>query len=182
MERVEKQLDQWALDQTNTSFEFQIRHMVVSTVHGRFDKFSGIFRGVPSNPVNSLVDLVLESSSLDTRDRMRDKKLRGPKFFDAEQYPHVRFWSTSFEEKEDNKYKVKGQLKIKDVSKEVSLMCDILESDEDSFIFEANGRVNSGDFGLKWKSFYDPGNVMVGSTVKIIVKGRFTLENHSSDE
>lgn len=181
MESVEKHMDQWALDQSNTSFEFQIRHMVVSTVHGRFDKFSGIFRGDPNNPVKSLVDLVLESSSLDTRDRMRDKKLKGPKFFDFEHFPHIRFWSTSFEEKEKNKYKIMGQLKIKDISREIALQCDILESHEDSFIFEVAGKVNSSDFGLKWKSFYDPGNVMVGSTVRIAVKGKFKVDRTSPE-
>ncbi len=181
MKTVGKHLSEWALDQTNTSFEFQIRHMVVSTVHGKFSKFSGIFRGDPDNPIDSLVDLVLEGASLDTRDRMRDKKLKGPKFFDVEHYPHVRFWSTSVEEKEENKYKIKGQLKIKDITKEVNLLCDILETNEDTFIFEVNGKVNSEDFGLKWKSFYDPGNVMVGSTVKINVKGRFRIEKSSPE-
>lgn len=181
MKTVGKHVSEWALDQTNTSFEFQIRHMVVSTVQGKFGKFSGVFRGDPSTPINSVVDLVLESSSLDTHDRMRDKKLRGQRFFDVEHYPHVRFWSTSVEEKEKDKYKVRGQLKIKDISKEVTLNCDITRPGPEFFIFEATGRVNSEDYGLKWKSFYDPGNVFVGSVVKIAVKGRFKLEKTVED-
>lgn len=181
MKTVGKHLSEWALDHTNSSFEFQIRHMVVSTVHGRFSKFSGIFRGDPEHPFESLVDLVLEGSSLDTRDRMRDKKLKGQKFFDVEHFPHVRFWSTGIEEKEPNKYKVKGQLKIKDITKEVNLVCEITNPNKESFTFEATGKVNSEDYGLKWKSFYDPGNVLVGSTVRIEVRGRFKMEKNSPE-
>ncbi|HKJ96181.1 MAG TPA: YceI family protein [Thermoplasmataceae archaeon] len=181
MKTVGKHLSEWALDQTNTSFEFQIRHMVVSTVHGKFTKFSGIFRGDPENPVDSLVDLVLEGESLDTRDRMRDKKLKGTKFFDVEHYPHVRFWSTGIEVKEENKYKVRGQLKIRDITKEVTLACEMLRPNSETFNFEVNGKVNSEDYGLKWKSFYDPGNVFVGSTVRINVQGRFKLEKTSPE-
>lgn len=181
MKTVGKHLSQWVLDQTNTAFEFQVKHMVVSTINGRFTKFSGVFRGEPDNITESLVDLVLESSSVDTHDRMRDKKLRGANFFAVEEFPHIRFWSTEIEQKEDQKYKVKGQLKIKDVTKEVPLTCEIIGSEADSFEFSVTGRVSSEDFGLKWKSFFDPGNILVGSTVKITVNGKFRLERQLND-
>lgn len=176
MKTVGKQISEWVLDQSNTAFEFQVKHMVVSTVNGRFSKFSGVMKGDPDDLSESLVDLVIESSSIDTHDRMRDKKLKNQNFFNVESYPHIRFWSTEIEQKEEGKYRIKGQLKIKDITREVPLTCELLSMNGDSFDFSVSGRVSSEDFGLKWKSFFDPGNILVGSTVKISVKGKFRLE------
>lgn len=181
MKAIGKQMSEWILDQTNTSFEFQVKHMVVSAINGKFTKFSGFFRGEPSQIKDSIVDLVLESSSLDTHDRMRDKKLKGANFFNVEEFPQIRFWSTEIEDKEESKYRVRGQLKIKDVTREVPLVCEIRSTDIDSFEFIVTGKVSSEDFGLKWKSFFDPGNILVGSTVKINVKGRFKLEKRLNE-
>ncbi len=163
----------WSIDQPATSVEFQVRHMVVTNVTGTFSKFHGSVEGNPEIPFFSSAQMEIETSSLDTHDRMRDKRLKGADMFNCDKYPSIRFHSTSFEPTENRTFKLVGELSIRSVSREVQLTARIDPPVRGSFSFSLKGKVSSEDFGLRWKSFYDPARILVGSVVSINVNGKF---------
>src|ERR1700761_3950936 len=97
-------LTEWQVDQSHTSVTFGVRHMMVSTVRGHFQKVSGTVHWDPQNPESSNANLVVDIASVDTREQKRDEHLRSADFFDAEKYPTMTFRSTKVTKKGDDEY------------------------------------------------------------------------------
>lgn len=165
----------WNLDAASTSIGFQVRHMVVTNVYGSFQRFRGTISGDPSNMNFTHVKVEIESASLDTHDRMRDKRLKGKEMFDCGAFPLIKFESTNLEQNGGKSLKITGILKVKDISKEVSVTAQVDPAARGTFTFSLKGKVSSEDFGLRWKSFFDPGRILVGSVVSLEARGKFRL-------
>ena len=110
----------WVIDTSHSLVEFSVKHMMISTVRGRFTKFNGAFEIDERNPANSKLEGTVELASIDTHDANRDGHLRSPDFFDVEKYPTMAFRSTKIEPAGQDKYKVTGDLTIKGVTKPVT--------------------------------------------------------------
>ena len=111
----------WNLDATHSGINFSIRHMVVSKVRGRFARFGGLLNLDDGDLTRSVVEATIDASSIDTGTPQRDEHLRSADFFDVEQFPEIRFRSRRIERIEDARYRVVGDLTIRDVTREVAL-------------------------------------------------------------
>ncbi len=115
---------EYSIDPNHSSAQFTVRHLMVSNVKGAFSKVTGTINYDPSNLAASNVDATIDvSSTVDTRQPMRDADLRSPNFFDVAKYPTMTFKSTQFY-REGNQLKVKGDLTMHGVTKQVVLDVD----------------------------------------------------------
>jgi polyisoprenoid-binding protein YceI len=157
------------IDATHTNVEFAVKHLMISTVKGRFGDVSGTVT-VPATG-EPVVDVTINAASIDTRMDARDNHLRSADFFDVEKYPTLRFVSKKATPTDDG-YTLVGDLTIKDVTRPVTLTV----SEEGSAVdpwgnsksgFSATGKINRNDFGLTWNAALETGGVLVGEDVKL---------------
>jgi polyisoprenoid-binding protein YceI len=118
------QVETWNLDPAHSAAHFAVRHMGISTVRGAFSKLSGTVQYDPAHPEQTVIDVTIDATSVDTRVEMRDKDLRSPNFFDVEKYPTITFKSKKVEAAGSGKLNVTGDLTIHGTTKEVVLHVD----------------------------------------------------------
>jgi polyisoprenoid-binding protein YceI len=102
---------------------------------------------------------------------MRDGHLKSDDFFNAEKFPEINFKSTSFEKLGDNKYKITGDLTIRDVTKNVTFDATLngtLKTDRGVLAaWKATTTINRFDYNLKWSKTLETGGLAVGKDVII---------------
>jgi polyisoprenoid-binding protein YceI len=162
----------WNIDAAHSHVTFSIRHMIVSTVKGRFNVLSGTLEINPANPANSWVQAEVDAASIDTGESNRDKHLQAPDFFDVEKYPKITFKSTKVEPVRDNEYKVTGDLTMHGVTKLVVFDVEYSGEVKDPYGFRRAGfsgktKINRKEWGLTWNALLEAGGAMVGDEVKI---------------
>lgn len=162
----------WIIDQAHSEIKFKVKHLIVSTVTGQFNSFSGTV--VSDNPDFSDAKITFEAdiNSIDTKNEQRDGHLKSPDFFDAANYPKLTFESKSIKKKDDGEYLVTGDLTIKGTKKEITLDA-IYNGTVKGFGgvevagFEITGKLNRFDYGLQWNVLTEAGGIVVGEEVKI---------------
>jgi polyisoprenoid-binding protein YceI len=167
----------WNTDPQHTNFEFAVRHMVVSTVRGRFDEFAIDADIDETDLTRSTGKVTVKTGSVSTRDAQRDAHLSSADFFDAGTYPDMTYVVTKVEGAGGD-YTITGDLTIKDVTREVVLAADITGPVADPWGntrigLSATGRLNRKDFGLTWNVVTEAGGVLVGDEVKLSVDAEF---------
>jgi polyisoprenoid-binding protein YceI len=161
----------WAIDPAHSSVEFAVKHMMVSTVRGRFRAFEGQIQADEANPAASTVTAAIDVASIDTGVEQRDDHLRSDDFFNAAQYPRILFRSTAVEQRGDE-WKMAGELTIRDVTRPVSLDVEFEGRGPDPYGgeragFTATTKINRKDFGVNWNGVIEAGGVVVSDQVKI---------------
>jgi len=162
----------WNLDAAHSGINFSIRHMVFSKVRGRFGKYAGTINLDEGDLTRSVVEATIDASSIDTGTPQRDAHLRSPDFFDVDKFPELRFRSQRIEKIADARYRVSGELTIRDVTREVSLDVEYGGRAKDPWGnerigFVAKASLDRKDFGLKWNQLLEAGGVLVGERVDI---------------
>lgn len=162
----------WVIDNAHSGIHFSVKHMMISTARGVFEKFSGTVDADEQNPTAAKVDVQIDVASINTRDEKRDAHLRSPDFFDAEQYPYITFKSKRVEQTDSTHGKLVGDLTIKDVTKEVVLNFEFEGQAKSpwgttSAGFSAETKINRKDFGLNWNVALETGGWLVGEDVRI---------------
>lgn len=162
----------WTIDPTHSTVEFSVKHMMFTTVKGRFGDVTGTIDFDPANPTAASVNAEIDVASIDTRSADRDNHLRSADFFDVERFPKMTFRSTRVEPKGDNKFTVYGELTIRDVTREVALDAEFQGSGKNPWGqevagFEASTTIDRTDFGLTWNAALETGGVLVSNEVKI---------------
>jgi polyisoprenoid-binding protein YceI len=165
----------WEIDAAHSLVEFSVKHMMVSTVKGRFGQYSGVLDLDEPNPHDSKVDVTIQTGSIDTHDPNRDAHLRSADFFDAEKYPTITFKSTTVEKLSDEEYRVTGDLTMHGVTREVPLQVTLEGQTKDMqgkrrAGFSIRTAVNRKDFGLNWNVALEAGGVLVGEKVNINIE------------
>jgi polyisoprenoid-binding protein YceI len=163
------------IDQSHSQIQFTVRHMMISKVRGQFEKYDGTFQMDEQNPENSIVNVRIETDSINTRDEKRDGHLRSADFFDAEKYPYITFQSKRVELVDDNTAKLHGDLTIKNVTKPVVLDVEYNGSAKSpwgttSFGFNALTTINRKEWGLGWNVALETGGVLVGDDINIDIE------------
>src|SRR6201997_4235728 len=102
----------WTVDPVPSEVSFVVRHMMVSKVRGRFDKFEGTIV-TAEDPLASTVTASVDLSSINTGQEQRDAHIRSADFFEVEKYPEMTFVSTGIKEAEEG-FVLEGDLTIKD--------------------------------------------------------------------
>lgn len=111
----------YQIDPTHTATVFNWNHFGFSTPSANFSDIQGTINVDNAKPANSSVDVKIPLSSLNTNVQALDEHLKKADFFDAEKYPNITFKSTKVQALGKNKYKITGNLTIKDVTKPVVL-------------------------------------------------------------
>lgn len=164
----------WAVDSTHAEIGFAVRHLMISTVRGRFGKVTGTVTVDEENPKNSKVDVTVDVTSIDTRQEMRDNHLRSADFFDAENHPTMHFVSKRIEGDTNDEFRIVGDLTIRGTTKEVTLEASLQGRGIDPWGndragFEAKGKLSRSEFGLLWNQALEAGGVAVGDEVKLSI-------------
>ena len=165
----------WQIDSAHSEIQFTVRHMMISKVRGRFETFSGTVAYDEANPTNTIVDIAIDTNSINTREGQRDGHLRSPDFSNTELYPAITFQSTQVEQTAENKGKLIGNLTIRDVTKEVALDVTFEGKAQSpwgttSVGFSATTKINRKDFNLTWNQALETGGVLVGDDVTINIE------------
>jgi polyisoprenoid-binding protein YceI len=165
----------WTIDPSHSLVEFGVKHMMFTTVKGRFTGVSGTITLDEENLADSQVDVTIDAASVDTRDEKRDAHLRSADFFDVEQFPTITFVSTRVEPKGDDDLTVYGDLTIHGVTRPVALAATFNGRGVNPWGAEVAGytattRVNRKDFGLTWNVGLEAGGVLVGDEIKIAIE------------
>ena len=165
----------WNLDPSHSEVQFKVKHMVISTVTGNFDHFNA---GVESNS-NDFSDakfkLNTKIESINTKNSDRDGHLKSADFFAAEQFPEMKFESTSGIQNG----KIEGTLEIRGEKKPITLNADFGGVITDPWGleragFEFSGEINRKDYGLGWSQVTEAGGLVVSDKVKLLVNLEFT--------
>jgi polyisoprenoid-binding protein YceI len=162
----------WKVDSAHTSVEFAVRHLMITTVKGRFADVSGIVKSDETDPAKGEVDIYINAASIDTREAQRDAHLRSADFFDVETYPTITFRSTRIDNAGGDRLTLIGDLTMHGVAKEVALAVKVEGRAKDPWGgeragFSATGTVKRSDFGLTWNQLLETGGLAVGDEVKI---------------
>ncbi len=162
----------WSLDTVHSGINFSVRHMVVSKVRGRFAKFTGNVALDEGDLTRSTVEATIDASSIDTGTAQRDEHLKSADFFDVEHFPQIRFRSTGIEKLGTERYRLTGELTIRDVSREIALDVEYGGRGKDPWGnervgFTAKTALDRKDFGLKWNQALETGGVLVSDRVEI---------------
>ena len=166
----------WTIDPAHSAVEFGVRHMMISTVRGRFAKVTGTLVLDEEDVTRSKVEVEIDADSIDTREEKRDAHLRSADFFEVEKYPKLTFVSRRVERSGDG-LKVTGDLTIRDTTKEVVLDVEDLGRVKDPWggdraSFSATGKLQRSEYGLKWNQALEAGGVMVSDEVKLIIEAQ----------
>ncbi len=162
----------WNIDAAHSAISFSIRHMVFAKVRGRFTKVSGAVHLDELELGRSSVDVTIDAASIDTGTAQRDDHLRSADFFDVATFPQLTFRSTGVEDLGGGRLLVKGDLTIRDVTREVVLEAEAGGRAQDPWgnqriAFSAKTSIDRTDFGLKWNQLLEAGGVLVGDRVEI---------------
>jgi polyisoprenoid-binding protein YceI len=164
----------WKIDPSHSHVEFAVKHLMISTVKGRFADVEGLITIVEGNPSASSVTATIKAASIDTRTDQRDEHLRSADFLDAAQYPEITFKSKRIAG-DTSEFKVTGDLTIRGVTKEITLETTNEGSIKDPWGgerigFSAKSKFDRRDFGLTWNQAIETGGVVVGNEVKVSIE------------
>lgn len=165
----------WQLDKAHSSINFSVRHMMISTVRGRFEEFDGTFDLNEVNPTQSKIEVVIQTTSINTKEAQRDAHLKSADFFDVEKYPIITFKSKRIERLDKQHARLVGNLTIKDVTKEVVLDVEYAGQAKSPWGtinagFTAQTKINRKDWDLTWNVALETGGVLVSDEVTISIE------------
>ena len=156
----------WIIDKAHSEITFKVKHMMISTVSGRFNDFDSTVDTDGEDLSTAKIQFSAEVNSIDTRNTQRDGHLKSADFFDAENHPQITFVSTGF----DGSH-LTGDSTLRGVTKQVTLSVEtggIISSDGQKRAgFEVEGKINRKDFGLSWSALTEAGGMVVADEVKI---------------
>lgn len=162
----------WKLDPAHSQVEFSAKHMMFTTVRGRFNQFDAEIDWDENDFTKSSVSANIKADSIFTGEEKRDAHLRSGDFFLVESHPELTFKSTRIEGAGENEYNVYGDLTVRGVTKEVKLQTTyegrgVNPWGQEVAAFEARTSINRKDYGLNWNVALEAGGVLVGDTIKI---------------
>jgi polyisoprenoid-binding protein YceI len=168
-------LKQWKIDNAHSSIGFSARHMVVSTVRGRFTRWSGSFVFAEAVPGASSVEVAIDASSIDTQVPERDEHLRSIDFLEAARHPLITFRSTMVEPVGARQMTVTGELTIRGITREVTLEVEYGGRVRDPLGrervgFSAHTTVSRKDFGITFQQALANGSLVVGDKLDITME------------
>lgn len=172
----------WKFDKAHSQVQFKVTHLVISEVTGSFKDFDGTVKTVGEDFATTEIEFTIQTKSINTGVEKRDNHLRSDDFFNAEKFPQIVFKNKSMRKVGDNKYKLVGDLTIRDVTKQVEL--DVVlggmvndGSGNRRAGFKLTGTVNRFDYNLKWNALIEAGGAVVGPEVEIICNVELVKES-----
>jgi len=171
----------WALDDTHSDVQFKIRHLMISTVTGQFNKFKATIETEDEDFTTAKAYFTADVNSISTNNEQRDAHLRNDDFFDAENYPELNFETEEIEKVDDENYKIYGIATIKGISRKIILDAEFGGIIQDPWGntrvgFSLSGKISRKDFGLSFGLVSDTGGVGLANEVKIFANVQFVKQ------
>jgi len=168
----------WNIDASHSEVGFKVRHLMLSNVKGHFSAFTAsvVTEGDDFSTAN--IQFEAQVTSITTNNEQRDGHLKGADFFDAEQFPTVKFVSTSVAKVGDHQFTVVGNLTIKETTKSVELNVVSTGLAKDPWgqtktAFDISTKINRNEFGLIWNAPLETGGVLLSEDVYINAEAQF---------
>jgi len=164
--------DHYTIDPVHSKISFSVKHLAISTVTGRFDKFSGSFEFDPKNVKASRGSVKIDAASINTDVAQRDNDLKSPNFLDVAKYPDITFVSKKVTDMKKGKFRVFGDLTMHGVTRPVLLNVEYggmtqFPPGTQRVAFTASTVINRQDFGMTFNRALETGGLIVGNEVKI---------------
>jgi polyisoprenoid-binding protein YceI len=165
----------WTIDFSHSDINFKVRHMMISQVHGYFERFSGSVNFDETNPSSTTIDIAIEAASINTNDAKRDGHLRSLDFLNTDEFPSLTFKSRRVELIDDNNANLFGDLTIRGVTRPVTLKVEYLGQAKSPWGsinagFFASTRISRKDWDLSWNVALETGGWLVGDSIDISVE------------
>lgn len=166
----------WVIDPSHSEIGFKVRHMMITSVSGHFDRFNAHVEMIDDDFSSAEIEVNVETASVNTKSSDRDAHLRSDDFFNAESYPEIRFRSKSFDGSA-----LTGDLTIRDITREVVLDVEYNGTVRDPYGqtksgFEIRGEISRKEFGLKWNAVTEAGSVVVSDKVQLVIGAQFVKQ------
>ena len=161
----------WVADPAHSRVQFSVKHLGIATVRGTFEKFEGSAQ-IGEDLTDARLTATIDTASVNTNEEQRDAHLRSPDFFDTDTHPQLTFESTAVEPIDAERFRIKGNLTMHGVTREVELEATIQGSETDPWGnervgLELAGQLSRGDFGMKFNQVLGSGNLVVSDKVKL---------------
>ena len=167
------QAGNWTVDKAHTNVKFSVSHLVISDVDGTFKTFDGNMDASKPDFSDAKINFTVEVASINTDNDQRDNHLKSDDFLNAAKYPQMKFVSSSFTPQGDNKYKLAGNLTIRDITKPVTF--DVKYGGTVTAMggthagFKATTKIDRFDYNLKWSKATEAGGLVAGKDVEITI-------------
>ena len=163
----------YKIDPLHSDIEFKVKHLMISTVNGRFNKFDATMESEQEDFTDAKISFEADVDSITTNISDRDNHLKSDDFFACDKFPKMYFKSTSVDKSGDD-YSIKGLFKLKGVEKEIELKASYNGSDIDlygqtKYGFEMSGIIKRSEFGLSFNAVGGNGGVLVSDDVKLMI-------------
>lgn len=162
----------YKIDPAHSEITFKVKHLMITNVTGSFTQFDATMESDAADFSDAKISFEADVNSVTTNNEQRDTHLKSDDFFAAEKFPKLSFVSTSISKKTDDKYKLTGDLTIRDVTKTIDLDVEYGGTMTDPWGqvkagFDVNGKINRKEFGLGWGAVTEAGGVVVSDEVKL---------------
>jgi polyisoprenoid-binding protein YceI len=169
----------YQIDPAHSRVGFATRHMTVSVIRGQFREFKGSVSTPDDGVKSAQVELTIQAASVDSGIEARDNHLRGDDYFAVEKYPELRFESTGIEAAGGARYRVSGDLTIRDTTKPVTLEAELGGPVQDPFGntrvgITLTGAISRKEFGLTANPTIEGGGPVIADEVRLEVETEFT--------
>ena len=168
----------WVVDPTHSEIGFKVKHMMFTNISGKFTKFDASIETDDTDFENAKVEFTGAVDSISTGNADRDTHLVSADFFDAAQFPEIKFKVTSFTKIKDDQYDLRGDLTMHGVTKSVKIPAEYSGLMKDPWgntkiAFSLDGKINRKDWGLNWNSALEAGGVLVSDEVRLAIEMQF---------
>ena len=168
----------WVIDPTHSEIGFKVKHMMFTNVSGKFSKFNATIESEDNDFENAKIEFTGVIDSVTTGNTDRDTHLLSPDFFDAAQFPEIKFSATSFTKINEGEYVLVGDLTLHGVTKSVKLAAEYGGLMKDPWgntkmALALEGKINRKDWGLNWNSALETGGVLVSEEVRLNIELQF---------
>ena len=164
----------WQFDAGHTRIGFTGRHLMVATVQGQFEKFSGTVEFDEHDLTRSKADIQIEAASVNTHNVQRDEHFRSADFFDVEHYPSITFKSKRVIMHDEHHGQLIGDLTIRNITREVVLegeYAGVSQTPWNTYSagFSLRAKVNRKDWGLNWTMVLAGGGLVASDEITLII-------------
>jgi polyisoprenoid-binding protein YceI len=164
----------WQFDAGHTHIGFTGRHLMVATVRGQFEKFSGTVEFDEHDLTRSKAEIQIEAASVNTHNTQRDEHFRSADFFDVEHYPSITFTSKRVIMQDENHGQLIGDLTIRNITREVVLEGEyggVNQTPWNTYSagFSLRGKVNRKDWGMSWNMVLAGGGLVAGDEITLAI-------------
>ncbi|WP_205499971.1 YceI family protein [Rufibacter psychrotolerans] len=163
----------WVLDPTHSEVQFKVKHLMITTVTGYFQRFNVEVETQGDDfATASSVLFTADVNSINTNNEQRDTHLKSADFFEAEQHAEIRFVGQRYEKTGEDTAQLHGDLTIRGTTKPVTVAVEFGGIVVDPYGqtkagFTITGKISRKEFGLTWNAVTEAGSVVVSDEIRL---------------